>query len=402
MKKYILRNKDEDLIEFSLSEVEIENFVTVEKLKIENEPWDDFSKLPVSLWWENNEETLAEFIKSRKVPSNRTFVKNILNEINSDSITSYIDISYGLSLNDSFWIVPEKDREMKWEDVNLYKNPFSERLQYASFGLPYYGDSLNKISPEFTTNGMLKKCWIREDGKIFLIKSNSQQGINIDYETNHLEVFSEYYMSQVAKIFNDSSIHYDIVEYHGELCSKCELFTNENISYVPMNSFFEKEDYDNAVERCIKIYEKENFEDLMLFDAVIGNRDRHLGNFGILFDNEKNDFIGPAPIFDNGESILNYCDLYKELDFEMYSTFRNKLEQPFWKVFENYVSERHLQIFKNLENFKFERHPLYNVSEIILERLEKHFHNISREALKIIEKNKVKNEVKNNETERQR
>jgi hypothetical protein len=29
MKKYILRNKDEDLIEFSLSEVEIENFVTV-------------------------------------------------------------------------------------------------------------------------------------------------------------------------------------------------------------------------------------------------------------------------------------------------------------------------------------------------------------------------------------
>ena len=78
------------------------------------------------------------------------------------------------------------------------------------------------------------------------------------------------------------------------------------------------------------------------------------------------------------------------------------MEQPFWKVFENYVSERHLQIFKNLENFKFERHPLYNVSEIILERLEKHFHNISREALKIIEKNKVKNEVKNNETERQR
>lgn len=402
MKKYILRNKDEDLIEFSLSEVEIENFVTVEKLKIENEPWDDFSKLPVSLWWENNEETLVQFIKSRKVPSNRTFVKNILNEINSDSITSYIDISYGLSLNDSFWIVPEKDREMKWEDVNLYKNPFSERLQYASFGLPYYGDSLNKISPEFTTNGMLKKCWIREDGKIFLIKSNSQQGINIDYETNHLEVFSEYYMSQVAKIFNGSSIYYDIVEYHDELCSKCELFTDENISYVPMNSFFDKEDYDNAVERCIKIYGKENFEDLMLFDAVIGNRDRHLGNFGILFDNEKNDFIGPAPIFDNGESILNYCNLYKELDFEMYSTFRNKLEQPFWKVFENYVSERHLQIFKKLENFKFERHPLYNVNEITLERLEKHFHAISREALKIIEKNNIKSEVKNNETERQR
>ena len=94
MKKYILRNKNEDLIEFSLSEVEVENFVTVEKLKIENEPWNDFSKLPVPLWWENNEETLTQFIKSRKVPSNRTFVKNILNKINSDS-TSYINISYG-------------------------------------------------------------------------------------------------------------------------------------------------------------------------------------------------------------------------------------------------------------------------------------------------------------------
>ena len=53
----------------------------------------------------------------------------------------YIDISFGLSLNDTLWIVPNEKEKLKWEKVKLYENPFSERLQMASFGLGYDGDS---------------------------------------------------------------------------------------------------------------------------------------------------------------------------------------------------------------------------------------------------------------------
>jgi hypothetical protein len=44
----------------------------------------------------------------------------------------------------------------------------------------------------------------------------------------------------------------------------------------------------------------------MLFDALILNTDRHLGNFGMLIDNESQKLIKAAPIFDNGLSFLNF------------------------------------------------------------------------------------------------
>ena len=31
--------------------------------------------------------------------------------------------------------------------------------------------------------------------------------------------------------------------------------------------------------------------------------DRHLGNYGFLYDSESDRFVGPAPIFDNGSSL---------------------------------------------------------------------------------------------------
>ena len=166
----------------------------------------------------------------------------------------YIDISFGLSLNDTLWIVPEKKSDLKWEEVNLYKNSFSERLQMASFGLGYEGNSPYKISPEFTTNGMLKKCWIRENNKIFLLKSNSETGF--DFASKHVEVFSEYYTSQIAKLFKPNSITYDIVEFNGELCSKCQIFTTENRGYLPITAFLTEEELKKApvindVSKCV-------------------------------------------------------------------------------------------------------------------------------------------------------
>ena len=44
-----------------------------------------------------------------------------------------------------------------------------------------------------------------------------------------------------------------------------------------------------------------------LTDFVISNTDEHLQNFGILRDTESRKLIGPAPIFDSGNSMF-YAD----------------------------------------------------------------------------------------------
>lgn len=39
-------------------------------------------------------------------------------------------------------------------------------------------------------------------------------------------------------------------------------------------------------------------EDMLVFDAIICNTDRHYGNFGVLVDNKSNTIAAPAPLFD--------------------------------------------------------------------------------------------------------
>ena len=46
--------------------------------------------------------------------------------------------------------------------------------------------------------------------------------------------------------------------------------------------------------------------DLMVFDFIIENKDRHFSNFGFLVNNDTGEIKGLAPIFDNGYSLLNF------------------------------------------------------------------------------------------------
>ena len=86
---------------------------------------------------------------------------------------SIINVCKGLSLNDSYWVV-EEGFSGTFSDYNLYDNRFSNILALIAF--TGYGSSLRssfRSSPEFSTNGMLPKCWRRVDGKIMLYKGGT-------------------------------------------------------------------------------------------------------------------------------------------------------------------------------------------------------------------------------------
>ncbi len=57
-------------------------------------------------------------------------------------------------------------------------------------------------------------------------------------------------------------------------------------------------------DKMAEIYGRDRYGDLMIFDALICNKDRHLGNFGYLIDNNTGSYLKPAPLFDNGFSLL--------------------------------------------------------------------------------------------------
>ncbi|ARJ56831.1 transcriptional regulator [Campylobacter cuniculorum] len=397
MSKYLLKNKDKIILEFEVKNLEIQSLVSKTKeltQKIKNIHIINSHLLPKNLKIDGLEKHLELWIKDRKIPKNRQFVENIVAtySINQQELLmDYIDISFGLSLNDSFWIVPN-DKNYQWKDYNLYENEFSEALQRASFG-----EELLKIkgftsSPEYTTNGMLKKCWHRENNIIYLYKGQTKE-----YANGGKEAYSEYYMAQIAQIMEFECVFYDLKLFHNELVSVCPIFTNENEGFMPVYQVFRDEKWKGLqrielIDYIAKYYSVEKLQDLLLFDALICNKDRHLGNFGMMIDNNTNEILRPAPIFDNGFSMINIL-IEKELkDINaVLSNKRTYFDFTFDEQLKLFVQERHKENLEKLTNFSFKRHSQFNLSEEWLIPIENCIRTRAKRALEFLKE-------KNNQT----
>lgn len=373
IKKYILKNKDIPVISFEYEKIidktifgEFPNY-RIKHIKI-LEP----DLLPAGYLDTVNSKELKKWIERRKIPKNRKNMEDVVNlrisdlELDKGSFMNYIDISYGLSLNDSYWIVPDDGKEYKWEKYNLYKNKFSEIISLVAFGEKGTGESSGdeiRTSPEYTTDGMLAKCWTVVDGKIVLLKKSS--------EHHRKEAYAEYYMSQIAEIMGFEHINYNIIKYHENIVSCCPLFTTEDIGFIPMYYCLKKEDIfkrsGKLLEAVYKIYEKEKLEDLMIFDSLIYNTDRHLGNFGMLVDNNTRKILKTAPIFDNGNSILSFIE-EDTLVEDLFRRYTSKFDIDFDILSNNFVQERHRAGLEKLKTFKFTRHPHFSLLENILQK----------------------------------
>ena len=134
------------------------------------------------------------------------FVEEILRtlDLSPNDTKGIIDVCKGLSLNDSYWIVPEGFEE-SFSQYNLYENRFSEMLALVAYTGAGGSDQVFTTSPELTTNGMLPKAWrfIETDG-IYLYKGGTSGASNTGREP-----YCEYYASQIAERMQLHSVHYD-------------------------------------------------------------------------------------------------------------------------------------------------------------------------------------------------
>ena len=387
MAKYILKNKDIDVLSFEVVTKEIKstlsNSISLTQ-KIENIQILNAHLLPLNL--DEKELNLSLWIKDRKIPEHREFFENIVatySENGKEQLMDYIDISLGLSLNDSFWIVPANEN-YKWKDYNLYDNAFNETLERIAFG-----DTTKKIngiisSPEYTTNGMLKKCWHRVDKQIYLYK-----GSGTEYANGGKEAFSEFYMAQIAEIMQFEYVPYDLKTFHNQIVSSCPIFTNENEGYAPMYKIFKNKEYKflkkaELINAIAEFYAPKKLQDLMLFDALIYNTDRHLGNFGMIIDNNTNELLRPAPIFDNGYSMMNFLTLdelknIKNSKIEKISSFGYSFDEQIKEA----VQTRHIPNLTKLTQLKFKRHKEFNLSDEWLEPIEKHIQERAKFAIEL-------------------
>lgn len=361
---YILKHFDTNLLYFDMQK-DIDG-VSAQILSVNNE---HKSLLPLDL--ELSDHGLAIWLKRRTIPSNRAYVQNFLAKLglNEKDTKGIIDFCKGLSLNDCYWVI-EGNFKGKFAENNLYDNRFSNVLSHIAFtGYGSFQKSSLRSSPEFTTNGMLAKCWRRVDGKIVLYKSGTE-----GFANSGNEPYCEYYANQVAAAMGINAVQYGLSKWKGRLCSTCELFTSKEYSFMPIGNIVKEGGIRAVIEYYKSLGDKyfNDFVDMIVFDAVILNTDRHFGNFGFMVDNRANIICAPAPLFDHGLSLLTYAMDDDLQDWEAYAKTRVPATySDFIELAKQLMGHSQKEKLRKLINFKFKKHSRYNWKEERLVALSK-------------------------------
>lgn len=317
--KCILMNKNISimLVEYNTTLNGIENIYDIYNI--------DYAPLSIS----NANKTLGanllkqinDWFKGRGIPSWRKDLEKLLEKLNVSSPEELLNKSYALSLSDQYWL-KEENSNVKWQDINFFTNDFEyeaylEASLDSSSNLTTSTDKAILRSPNNTTDGMLQKGWIIENGKRILVKGT--------YTSSREEPFNEWLASQISKRLGFNYCNY-FVEWTDKtkLISKCENFVSEDEEIISAYDVFKSEKKPNNIndyEFYIQTLEKhnvpnarKNVEDMFILDYLMLNTDRHLKNFGVIRNVNTLEWVRTTPIFDTGQSME--CDKYlDEINF---------------------------------------------------------------------------------------
>ena len=377
---FILKQYDTELLKFSATMDTSEP-----EIKILWQTEDSADLLPLDL--DVSELGLSRWLRRRTIPKNRAFVHDLLAKqgLSTNRPMHIIQACKGLSLNDSYWVVTDGDSST-FDAVNLYENKFNRILAQLAFSGVGSGDisSLSShSSPEFTTNGMLPKCWRRERGEISLWKGGTSGASNTGYEP-----YSEFYAAQIAQVMGINAINYNLSQWKGHLCSSCVLFTSKDMSFLPIGHLVKS----GGMEAVIGYYETlgtaflDALHDMFVLDAIICNTDRHFGNFGVLVDNHTNQVIAPAPLFDHGNSLFNFggqsCWESDRGLAQYISTQHPCVYDDFIGTAQKVLTPDHREGLSKLFDFKFKKHSRYNLPPKRLRMIEKQIQNRAKQLLR--------------------
>ena len=302
--KYVLMNKNTEVLIANYDEG-IKVFDKI--IEIRNI---EYAPLIIKKSYEMKEDfrfNLNDWFIGRGIPSWRDELDMLLARLNISTPLELFDRAFALSLSDQYWI-KQVGSNIKYEDVNFFDHDFdSAEFVEASFSDNY--DSITKketlMSPNNTTNGMLKKSWIIEDGKRYLLKGG--------YKNDYLQPFNEVLASIICDKLDFDHVTYTLDTFKNKVVSKCLCFINKDTELIPASQIMygiTKHKTSKDYNEYIKILEpngiknaREKIENMYILDFLMMNEDRHLNNFGIIRDVNTLEWLDVAPIFDNGESL---------------------------------------------------------------------------------------------------
>jgi hypothetical protein len=302
--KYLIKHKNKNVMEINIDE---NNHIIDAIYEIFDE-----ERAPCNINSDNkikNIMNLNSWLERRSIPSSRENVDKVLQKYNQKSTVALQMINNGLSLTDHYWFCKSTEN-LNWNKYNFFDNEFSTEIGEVFF--KHKSDRpLDKLQPDSSLNGMLKKRWIIKDGLRYLQKG----GTGEEWQ----EPFNEVFASNIMNLVNVDHVEYKIEkDDDGKYYSLCTCMVDKNTEYLnahyvldffPNKNRKEINDYEHFIKCCENkgIQSARNdLEKMIGIDYLIVNTDRHHGNFGIIRNANNLKWLKICPVFDSGTSL--WCD----------------------------------------------------------------------------------------------
>lgn len=272
----------------------------------------------------NNLNNFYYWCASRVLTLDRKYAKEILrtigaNQAVTDKDRAMIAVSYhGLTLTDVFWIRAAGENT-EFKELNLYNHSLSDAFADVSLrgkDITIQNSELimtKDVAGDVGTPGVAPKAWIRQNGDFYLMKDGDER-----------DVEAELLASKILGCFKVDYVPYEEDYFDGLKVSKCKIITSEDRSIVPYE-FIDIYCVNREMDKLEFVLKKDSYAYYMMniVDYLIGNTDRHWGNWGFFVDNDTNKLQGLYSLMDFNKAFLSY----DSIDGALCQTTDRKLTQ---------------------------------------------------------------------------
>lgn len=266
--------------------------------------------MPYNLYFEEEEDidTLVNNVTNfnywcatRVLTLDRTYAKEILNSIGmtqavTDKDRAKIALSYRCaSLTDPFW-VKKKGEKISFEEVNLYENHLNNTfIDIALQGRQYTVDNAN-LAKDLSTNGCFPKAWKRVKNGFVLLKDGGAESVE-----------RELLASKICQCFDVSQVVYTEDVFDHEKVTRSENITSKDYSIASMELMeIYAQNHDRDIQKYILSLDRHNYYMMNIIDYLVGNTDRHWGNWGVLVKTSTNKPVALHKLMDFNQAFYSY------------------------------------------------------------------------------------------------
>ena len=250
----------------------------------------------------NNVTNFYYWCATRVLTLDRKYAKQILSSMGMSQATTdkeraQVALAYHcLTLTDIYW-VRTADESVSFAQINLYENHLENAFVDVSLrGRQMTVGNVHLLADDASTSGCFPKAWIREKDGFYLLKDGDECAVQ-----------NELLASRICQCFRCNQIVYEPYEYDGLRVTRSRLMTGMEYSIVSREGFeIYAVNHDIDSMEYILNLDAYSFYMMNILDYLVGNTDRHWGNWGFLVDNKTGQVLRLHDLMDFNQSFREY------------------------------------------------------------------------------------------------